>query len=123
MLLHIQKYEKKVFLGLIYNTKSLNKIINSHELSKYLQDVNEETKAVTKASAMKGDKHQTRYSCIFCNSNHNILTKYKLGLLPDFKKRMDKNMDEVGIVARAIKMKLEEIDLDVSTVSDSLCFD
>ncbi|XP_020588717.1 syntaxin-132-like [Phalaenopsis equestris] len=50
---------------------------------KKLQEANEETKAVTKASAMK-----------------------------DYKKRMDKEMDEVGIVARAIKMKLEEIDRD-----------
>ncbi|PKU67477.1 syntaxin-132 [Dendrobium catenatum] len=50
---------------------------------KKLQEANEEAKAVTKASAMK-----------------------------DFKKRMDKDMDKVGIVARAIKMKLEEIDRD-----------
>ncbi|KAK8960209.1 Syntaxin-132 [Platanthera guangdongensis] len=48
-----------------------------------LQEVNEENKSVTKASAMK-----------------------------DIKKRMDKDMDEVGIIARAIKMKLEEIDRD-----------
>ncbi|KAK8946482.1 Syntaxin-132 [Platanthera zijinensis] len=48
-----------------------------------LQEGNEENKSVTKASAMK-----------------------------DIKKRMDKDMDEVGIIARAIKMKLEEIDRD-----------
>ncbi|KAG0481814.1 hypothetical protein HPP92_009898 [Vanilla planifolia] len=50
---------------------------------KKLQGANEETKSVTKASAMK-----------------------------DIKKRMDKDIDEVGKVARAIKTKLQEIDLD-----------
>ncbi|KAL0928059.1 hypothetical protein M5K25_002295 [Dendrobium thyrsiflorum] len=50
---------------------------------KKLQEANEEIKAVTKATTMKA-----------------------------FKKRMDRDIDEVGIIARAIKMKLEEIDLD-----------
>ncbi|KAG0470911.1 hypothetical protein HPP92_017611 [Vanilla planifolia] len=48
-----------------------------------LQEANEETKHVSRTSSMK-----------------------------DVKKRIDKEMDEVGNVARVIKMKLEEIDLD-----------
>ncbi|KAH0468793.1 hypothetical protein IEQ34_002025 [Dendrobium chrysotoxum] len=79
---------------------------------KKLQEANEETKAVTKASAMKGSPYQAHHYYIFCYSNRNNLTKCKIGFLPDFKKRMDKDMDKVGIVARAIKMKLEEIDRD-----------
>lgn len=50
---------------------------------KNLQKANEETKSVTKASAMRA-----------------------------IKKRMDKDMDEVGKVARGIKMMLEELDRD-----------
>ncbi|KAL0908061.1 hypothetical protein M5K25_022528 [Dendrobium thyrsiflorum] len=50
---------------------------------KKLQEADEEIKAVTKATTMKA-----------------------------FKKRMDRDMDEVGIIAHAIKMKLEEIDPD-----------
>ncbi|KAG0501487.1 hypothetical protein HPP92_001559 [Vanilla planifolia] len=50
---------------------------------KKLQEANEETKSVTKASAMRA-----------------------------IKKKMDKEIEEVGKVARAIKVKLEEIDKD-----------
>ncbi|KAG0497094.1 hypothetical protein HPP92_001785 [Vanilla planifolia] len=50
---------------------------------KKLQEANEETKSVTKASAMRA-----------------------------IKKKMDKEIEEVGKVARAIKVKLEEIDRD-----------
>ncbi|XP_072955895.1 syntaxin-132-like [Typha angustifolia] len=56
------------------------------ELSKSLQklqEANEESKSVTKASAMKG-----------------------------IKKRMEKDIDEVGKIAREIKSKLEEMDKD-----------
>lgn len=48
-----------------------------------LQEANEETKSVTKASAMRA-----------------------------IRKRMHKEMDEVGKIARSVKMKIEEIDLD-----------
>ncbi|PKU65502.1 syntaxin-132 [Dendrobium catenatum] len=50
---------------------------------KKLQEANEETKSITKASAMKA-----------------------------IKKRMHKEMDEVGKISRTIKVKLEEIDQD-----------
>ncbi|KAF9588095.1 hypothetical protein IFM89_007336 [Coptis chinensis] len=53
------------------------------ELLQKLQDANEETKSVTKASTMKG-----------------------------IKQRMAKDIDEVGKIARKIKAKLDEIDKD-----------
>ncbi|XP_065624706.1 syntaxin-132-like, partial [Quercus suber] len=52
-------------------------------LLKQLKDANEESKAVTKASAMKGNK-----------------------------KRMEKDIDEVGKIARNVKGKLEAISKD-----------
>ncbi|XP_050214227.1 syntaxin-132-like [Mercurialis annua] len=51
------------------------------KLLRNLQDANEETKAVTKAPAMKA-----------------------------IKKRMDRDVDEVGKIARAVKSKIEELD-------------
>ncbi|XP_057488791.1 syntaxin-132-like isoform X3 [Actinidia eriantha] len=53
------------------------------ELLKKLKDANEESKSVTKASAMKA-----------------------------IKKRMEKDVDEVGKIARAVKAKLEAINKD-----------
>ncbi|KAL5573296.1 hypothetical protein UlMin_022893 [Ulmus minor] len=53
------------------------------ELLKKLKDANEETKSVTKASAMKA-----------------------------IKKRMEKDIDEVGKIARGVKAKLEAISKD-----------
>ncbi|KAH0434763.1 hypothetical protein IEQ34_026758 [Dendrobium chrysotoxum] len=75
---------------------------------KKLQEANEEIKAVTKATTMKGNIHKTLHLCNF----FHVSTKCKFELPPAFKKKMDRDMDEVGIIARAIKMKLEEIDLD-----------
>ncbi|KAI8551897.1 hypothetical protein RHMOL_Rhmol06G0222900 [Rhododendron molle] len=54
------------------------------ELLKKVKDANEESKAVTKASAMKA-----------------------------IKKRMEKDVDEVGKIARNVKAKLEAISKDV----------
>nr|GMC97722.1 syntaxin-132-like [Ipomoea batatas] len=54
-----------------------------NKLLKKLQDAHEESKAVTKASSMKG-----------------------------IKQRMEKDVDEVGKIARLIKSKIEELDKD-----------
>ncbi|KAH7654252.1 syntaxin 1B/2/3 protein [Dioscorea alata] len=58
-------------------------IQNLSMLLKKLQDANEESKGVTKAAAMKS-----------------------------IKQRMEKDIDEVGKVARIVKVKLEELDKD-----------
>ncbi|KAH0452507.1 hypothetical protein IEQ34_019806 [Dendrobium chrysotoxum] len=92
------------------------KKLQLHELPKYFQEANEEIKAVTKATTVKGNIHKTLHLCNFFHAS----TKCKFELPPAFKKRMDRDMDEVGIIAHAIKMKLEEIDLDVVNSSDSI---
>ncbi|KAJ6854903.1 hypothetical protein NC651_039766 [Populus alba x Populus x berolinensis] len=72
-------------LGLESFFKKVQEIEKQHEkldkLLKKLQDAHEESKAVTKAPAMKG-----------------------------IKQRMEKDVDEVGKIARSIKSKLEELD-------------
>ncbi|CAL5431811.1 unnamed protein product [Camellia sinensis] len=60
-----------------------------NKLLKKLQDAHVESKAVTKAAAMK---------CFKCQSS--------------IKQRMEKDVDEVGKVARFIKSKIEELDRD-----------
>ncbi|WVZ66146.1 hypothetical protein U9M48_015414 [Paspalum notatum var. saurae] len=56
-----------------------------------LQEANEESKSVTKASAMKA-----------------------------IKGRMEKDIDEVGKIARNVKVKLEQMDRNVETISSNL---
>ncbi|KAF9661198.1 hypothetical protein SADUNF_Sadunf19G0043000 [Salix dunnii] len=72
-------------LGLENFFKKVQEIEKQNEkldkLLKKLQDAHEESKAVTKAPAMKG-----------------------------IKQRMEKDVDEVGKIARSIKSKLEELD-------------
>ncbi|EYU38725.1 hypothetical protein MIMGU_mgv1a010631mg [Erythranthe guttata] len=72
-------------LGLENFFKQVEEIEKQYEklntLQRKLQDAHEESKAVTKAAAMKA-----------------------------IKKRMEKDVDEVGKVARSIKSKLEELD-------------
>ncbi|OAY41920.1 syntaxin-132 [Manihot esculenta] len=72
-------------LGLESFFKKVQEIENQNEkldkLLKKLQDAHEESKAVTKAPAMKA-----------------------------IKKRMEKDVDEVGKIARSVKSKVEELD-------------
>ncbi|KAK4432650.1 syntaxin [Sesamum alatum] len=72
-------------LGLDNFFKQVQEIEKQYEklnsLLRKLQDAHEESKAITKAAAMKA-----------------------------IKKRMEKDVDEVGKVARSIKLKLEELD-------------
>ncbi|CAI9765935.1 unnamed protein product [Fraxinus pennsylvanica] len=72
-------------LGLDNFFKQVQEIEKNYEkldkLLKKLQDAHEESKAITKASAMKA-----------------------------IKKRMEKDVDEVGKIARLIKSKIEELD-------------
>ncbi|PIN18261.1 SNARE protein Syntaxin 1 [Handroanthus impetiginosus] len=74
-------------LGLENFFKQVQEIEKQYEklntLLRKLQDAHEESKAVTKAAAMKA-----------------------------IKKRMEKDVDEVGKIARSIKSKIEELDKD-----------
>ncbi|CAL5356911.1 unnamed protein product [Camellia sinensis] len=70
-----------------------------NKLLKKLQDAHVESKAVTKAAAMK---------CFKCQSCWTQQIPWRWSI----KQRMEKDVDEVGKVARFIKSKIEELDRD-----------
>ncbi|KAK2998356.1 hypothetical protein RJ639_024350 [Escallonia herrerae] len=72
-----------------------------NKLLKKLQDAHEDSRAVTKADARKGLR---------------LLLHF---LLNSIKQRMEKDVDEVGKIARFIKLKIEELDRDVRPYTGS----
>ncbi|KAF3544914.1 hypothetical protein DY000_02000352 [Brassica cretica] len=75
-----------------------------NKLLKKLQAAHEESKAVTKAPAMKG------MFCLFSLYLFFIHSSSSRAIAATIKKKMEKDVDEVGSIARFIKGKLEELD-------------
>ena len=94
-------------------------------LSANLQEANEESKSVTKASAMKGAASlvdKDKYIHFLAEwSNWKSETFVQISRLPAIKGRMEKDIDEVGKIARNVKVKLEQMDRNVQTTWSSVC--
>ncbi|KAL5151920.1 putative syntaxin-131 [Glycine soja] len=81
-----------------------------------LKEANEESKAVTKASSMKGADDVLNWFCWAVIARHGneqgIESVTKASAIKAIKKRMEKDIDEVGKIAHGVKTKIEAISRD-----------
>ncbi|KHN36545.1 Putative syntaxin-131 [Glycine soja] len=81
-----------------------------------LKEANEESKAVTKASSMKGADDVLNWFCWAVIARHDneqgIESVTKASAIKAIKKRMEKDIDEVGKIAHGVKTKIEAISRD-----------
>jgi len=100
-------------------------IHTAYFFSANLQEANEESKSVTKASAMKGAASlvdKDKYIHFLAEwSNWKSETFVQISCLPAIKGRMEKDIDEVGKIARNVKVKLEQMDRNVQTTWPLVC--